>query len=52
MVEFFVSGFCKMAACFKSGVALKGLREVENTVAVEESCVLGNSRTALFISCS
>ena len=24
-VEFSVSGFCKMAACFKSGVTLKGL---------------------------
>ena len=39
-----------MAACFKLGVALKGLREAENTVAVEESCVLGNFRTSLFIS--
>ena len=34
-----VSGFCKMAACFKPGVTLKGLRRVENTVAIEESCV-------------
>ena len=24
-VEFSVSGFCMMAACFKSGVTLKGL---------------------------
>ena len=29
-----------MAACFKPGVTLKGLRKVENTVAVEESFVL------------
>ena len=35
-----VSGFCKMAACFKPGVTLKRLRGVENTVAAEESCVL------------
>ena len=41
-----------MAGRFKSGVTLMGLREEENTVAVEESCVLGNSSTALFISSS
>ena len=39
-MELSVSGFCKMAACFKPGFTLKGLRGVENTVAVEESCVL------------
>ena len=39
-----------MAARFKSGVTLKGKRGVETTVAVEESCVIGNSGTALFIS--
>ena len=30
-----VSGFCKMAACFKPAVTLKGLRGGANTVAVE-----------------
>ena len=35
-----VSGFCKMAACFKAGVTLKGLRGSANTVDVEEFCVL------------
>ena len=30
-----VPGFCKMAACFKPAVTLKGLRGVANTVAVE-----------------
>ena len=46
-----VSGFCKMAACFKPGVTLKGLRGVENTDAVEESCVLDvKSGIALIIS--
>ena len=49
-MELSVSGLCKMAACFKPGVTLKGLRRVGNTVAVEQSCVLGNSGTALFIS--
>ena len=39
-MELSVSGFCKMAACFKPGVTLKGLRGVANTVDVEESCVL------------
>ena len=46
-----VSGFCKMAACFKPGVTLKELRGVENTVAAEESCVLDvKSGIALIIS--
>ena len=46
-----VSGFCKMAACFKPGVTLKGLRGVANTVDVEESCVLDvESGIALIIS--
>ena len=46
-----VSGFCKMAACFKPAVTLKGLRGVENTVAVEESRVLDvKSGIALIIS--
>ena len=49
-MELLVSSFCKVTACFKSGVTLKTLRGVENNVAVEESCVLGNSGTALFIS--
>ena len=48
-MELPVSSFCKVTACFKSGVTLKTLG-VENNVAVEESCVLGNSGTALFIS--
>ena len=40
-----------MAACFKPGVTLKGLRRVENTVADEESCVLDlKSGIALIIS--
>ena len=38
-MESSVSG-CKMADCFKPGVSLRRLRGVENTVAVEESCVL------------
>ena len=42
-VELSFSSFCKIAAWFKSGDALKGLRGVESTV-------LGNSGTALFIS--
>ena len=52
-VELTFSGFCKIAACFKSGVTYKGLRRVENAaVAVEESCVLDvKSGTALIISC-
>ena len=46
-----VSGFCKMATCFKPAVTLKGLREVANTVAVEESCELDvKSGIALIIS--
>ena len=46
-----ISGFCKMAACFKPGVTLKGLRGVANTVDVEESCVLDvKSGIALIIS--
>ena len=45
-----VSSFCKVTACFKSGVTLRRLRGVENNVAVAESCVFGNSGTALFIS--
>ena len=50
-MEFSVSGFCKMAACFKPGVTLKGLRGVANTVAVQESCVLDvKSGIALIIS--
>ena len=36
-MELSVSGFFKMAAYFKPGFTLKGLRGVENTVAVEES---------------
>ena len=50
-MELSVSGFCKMAACFKPGVTLKGLRGVANTVDVEESCVLDvKSGIALIIS--
>ena len=49
-VELPVSSFCKVAACLKIGVTLKGLRAAENNVAVEESCVLGNSGTALFLN--
>ena len=46
-----VSGFCKMAACFKPGVTLKGLMGVANTVDVQESCVLYiKSGIALIIS--
>ena len=50
-MELSVLGFCKMAACFKPGVTLKGLRGVANTVDVEESCVLDvKSGIALIIS--
>ena len=50
-MELSVSGFCKMAACFKPGVTLKGLTGVANTVDVEESCVLDvKSGIALIIS--
>ena len=50
-MELSVSGFCKMATCFKPGVTLKGLRGVANTVDVEESCVLDvKSGIALIIS--
>ena len=46
-----ISGFCKMAACFKQGVTLKGLKGSANTVDVEESCVLDvKSEIALIIS--
>ena len=46
-----VSGFCKMAAFFKPGVTLKGLRGVANTIDVEEGCVLDvKSGIALIIS--
>ena len=34
-MELSLSGFCKMAASFRGGVTFKGLRGVENTVAVE-----------------
>ena len=47
-MELPVSSFCKVAACLKIGVTMKGLRGAENNVTVEESCVLGNSGTALF----
>ena len=52
VVELSFSGFCKIAACVKFGVTLKGLRGVENAaVVVEESCVLYvKSRTVLIIS--
>ena len=50
-MELSVSGFCKMAACFKPGVTLKGLKGSANTVDVEESCVLDvKSEIALIIS--
>ena len=40
-----------MAACFKPGVTLKGLKASANTVDVEESCVLDvKSEIALIIS--
>ena len=46
-----ISGFCKMAACFKPCVTLKGLKGSANTVDVEESCVLDvKSEIALIIS--
>ena len=46
-----ISGFCKMAVCFKPGVTLKGLKGSANTVDVEESCVLDvKSEIALIIS--
>ena len=51
-VELSFSDFYKMAACFKSGVTLKGLGGVENAaIAVEDSCALDvMPGTALFIS--
>ena len=51
-MELSFSFFCKIAACFKSGVTLNGLRAVENAaVAVKVSCVFDvKSGTALIIS--
>ena len=42
-MELPVSSFCKVVACLKIGVTLKGLRAAENNAAFEESRVLGNS---------